>query len=80
MVFEIYPATAKSGPTVGTRIGFRVDSVDQLVPLLVEIGATVVTQPHDSDWGRRAVLRDLDGHVVELLTAKSAGSEGGLGG
>ena len=60
--------TAKSAPTASTRIGFRVDSVDQIVPLLAQLGAQIVSQPSDSEWGRRAVVRDLDGHTVELLT------------
>jgi lactoylglutathione lyase len=76
-VFEIYPLTSKSQPTVGTRIGFHVDSVDQIVPLLTQIGAVVVSSPADSEWGRRAVVEDLDGHVVELLTPKCTSSETG---
>jgi lactoylglutathione lyase len=70
LVFEIYPLTSKSGPTIGARIGFIVDSVDELIPLVVKAGAQVVTAPSDSEWGRRAVVKDLDGHVVELLTRK----------
>lgn len=69
MVFELYPLNSKSTPTTGIRIGFKVDSVDALLPLLTQIGATVVTPPTDSEWGRRAVVRDLDGHVVELVAA-----------
>jgi lactoylglutathione lyase len=68
LVFEIYPMTAKSSPTTGTRIGFRVDNVDGIVDLLSRIGATVVTPPSDSEWGRRAVVKDFDGHIVELVT------------
>lgn len=68
LVFEIYPATEKSGPTTGTRIGFIVPSVDDLMPLVVEQGAKVLTPPTDSEWGRRAVIKDLDGHTVELVT------------
>ena len=67
-VFEIYPSTEKSPPTSGTRIGFIVGSVNQLVPILEEIGAVILTPPTDSEWGRRAVVKDLDGHVVELIT------------
>ena len=67
-VFEIYPSTSKSPPTVGTRIGFKVDSVDEVVRLLSRFGAVVITPPADSEWGRRAVVKDFDGHVVELLT------------
>jgi lactoylglutathione lyase len=72
LVFEIYPLTGKSSPTTGTRIGFSVDSVDGVVPLLSEIGVKVVTPPTDSEWGRRAVVMDFDGHVVELVTSKGA--------
>ena len=68
LVFELYPMTPKSQPTSGTRIGFRVDSVDAVVPLLSKIGAEIVSAPTDSEWGRRAVVKDLDGHFVELIT------------
>jgi lactoylglutathione lyase len=71
LVFEIYPLTEKSSPTTGTRIGFRVDSVDEIVRLLAEIGAVVVTPPADSEWGRRAVVKDFDGHTIELVTPKN---------
>jgi lactoylglutathione lyase len=70
-VFEIYPATEKSKSTLGTRIGFSVDSVDQLVPLLANEGAEVMNPPADSEWGRRAVVKNLDGHTIELLTPQS---------
>lgn len=66
-VFEIYPL-GKHPPTVGTRIGFSVDDVDSIVTMLVAIGAELISPPADSEWGRRAVVEDLDGHVVELLT------------
>lgn len=67
MVFEIYPETEKSKPTAGTRIGFRVESVDEVVSLLEQAGARIITRAADSPWGRRAVVADLDGHVVELV-------------
>ncbi len=73
LVFEIYPLTTKSSPTSGTRIGFKVDSVDAVVELLSRIGATVVTPPADSEWGRRAVVKDFDGHIVELATPSDLG-------
>ncbi len=70
LVFEIYPLTAKSSPTTGIRIGFKVDSVDKIVESLSKMGAKVVTPPADSEWGRRAVVADFDGHVIELVTPK----------
>jgi lactoylglutathione lyase len=69
-VFEIYPAASKSLPTTGTRIGFKVDDVDGLVLLVPQAGAEILTPATDSEWGRRAVVKGLDGHVVELITPK----------
>jgi len=66
-VFEIYPANAKSGSTAGVRIGFSVDAVDPYLDLLVEAGGTIIQAPADSEWGRRAVVADPDGHRVELV-------------
>ena len=70
LVFEIYPATSNLASTTSTRIGFNVDSVDSLIPLLLQAGAQIVSPPTDSEWGRRAVVKDLDGHTVELVTPK----------
>lgn len=67
-VFEIYPASDKAGSTIGTRIGFSMDSVDSYLDRLVEAGGTLSRKAHDSDWGRRAVVTDPDGHKVELIT------------
>jgi lactoylglutathione lyase len=72
VVFEIYPLSAKSSPTTGTRIGFKVESVDDSVVRLSKIGAIVVTLPNDSEWGRRAVVKDFDGHTVELVASKGS--------
>lgn len=66
VVFEIYPETAKSGSTRGTRLGFRVDSVERTAEFARSAGAEVVTAPQHSEWGRRAVVRDLDGHLLEF--------------
>ena len=68
LVFEIYPARNENDLTTNTRIGFNVDSVDAVVEMLVKIEVEIVSSPKDSEWGRRAVVRDFDGHTVELLT------------
>ena len=67
VVFEIYPASAKYPSTAATRIGFRVLLVDEIVVRLVAVGAEVLTPASDSEWGRRAVVKDFDGHVVEIV-------------
>ena len=75
-VFEIYPLSAGQEPTTSVRIGFDVDDVDGLVEGLEGDGAEVIRRPADSPWGRRAVVKDFDGHVVELLTPTGRDAKG----
>jgi lactoylglutathione lyase len=73
VVFELYPATAEQAVSSSTRIGFAVADVDDAVSKLgAFVGARVVTAPKDSEWGRRAVVADPDGHRVELVAAAGA--------
>ncbi|MFN7141129.1 MAG: VOC family protein [Limisphaerales bacterium] len=66
-VFEIYPLSGNGVSTAGTRIGFRVPSVDKALKALSEFPNSIVTRAQDSEWGRRAVVMDPDGHKVELV-------------
>jgi lactoylglutathione lyase len=68
-VFELYPLSSDGHSTLGTRIGFRVPSVDAVLATLSDYPGAVVTPARDSEWGRRAVVADPDGHRVELLQA-----------
>lgn len=70
-VFEVYPRRSASESTSAVRIGFSVPSLGSILPKLVGIGAEVVTEVTESEWGRRAVVRDLDDHVVELLEERA---------
>ncbi len=70
-VFEIYPQKNADEITTNTRIGFNVNDVDGVVELLREVHATIVTEPTDTEWGRRAVVKDFDGHTVELVTPRN---------
>jgi len=65
-VFELYPVT-EGASTLGTRIGFRVPSVDEAVAALSGYPGAILSAPCDSEWGRRAVVADPDGHKVELV-------------
>jgi predicted enzyme related to lactoylglutathione lyase len=67
-VFEIYPKKDEMDATKRTRIDFKVEDVDGVVQMLREEKATILTEPTDTEWGRRAVVRDCDGHTVELVT------------
>ena len=48
---------------------FRVADVDATVRAARAAGATIVDAPADQSWGeRQAVLHDVDGHVVCVVT------------
>jgi lactoylglutathione lyase len=70
-VFELYPLTADGLPTLGTRIGFRVQSLDAIMVALTAYPGAVLSRSKDSQWGPRAVIADPDGHRVELLQSVS---------
>ena len=42
-------------------------AVDAAIAALTDYPDAVVTAPRDSEWGRRAVIVDPDGHRIELL-------------
>ena len=71
-VFELYPLSADAASTLGTRIGFRVPSIDVALAALSDYPNAIVTPARDSEWGRRAVVVDPDGHRVELLDGPPA--------
>jgi predicted enzyme related to lactoylglutathione lyase len=66
-VFELYPQSPVGPSTLGTRIGFSVPSLDSAIAALAEFPGAIISPPKDSEWGRRAVVADPDGHRVELL-------------
>ena len=65
-VFEIYPASKPEENTVSTRLGFSVESLAKALERLRGLNATVLTEPSDTPFGRRAVVKDFEGHKVEL--------------
>ncbi len=72
-VFEIYPQKNADDVTTNTRFGFKVCDVDDVVESLRNEHAIIMTAPTDTEWGRRAVVKDFDGHVVELLMPPKSG-------
>jgi lactoylglutathione lyase len=67
VTFEIYPQTPKAGTTVGTRLGFQVMDLEALITTLSQANTQILIQPTDSEWGRRSVIVDPDGHRIELM-------------
>jgi lactoylglutathione lyase len=73
VVFELYPNPPGETAPALARIGFEVPDVDELVERISTFaGAKVIAAARDSEWGRRAVIADPDGHHVELLCASKA--------
>lgn len=70
-VLEVYPIPSKQQATIGTRLGFSVNDLTSLLNTLAQIEVKIVSTPKDSEWGRRAVVKDFDGHTVELIEATS---------
>lgn len=68
-VFEIYPARSNDAVTRHVRIGFEVDNVDAALAALLEAEAVILSKPADSQWGRRAVVKDFEGRAVELVAS-----------
>jgi lactoylglutathione lyase len=70
-VFELYAQTPDFPSTLGTRIGFTIPSVDVAVAALSNYPGAIISPPKDSEWGRRAVVTDPDGHRIELIESKN---------
>jgi lactoylglutathione lyase len=69
-VFEIYPQQDK--PTHHTRLGFCVDSVARTIEVLTALGGKVLSSPRLTEWGYRAVIKDPDGHTIELIQSDNS--------
>ena len=69
-VLEIYPGDEGRAPDRrnggATSLGFRVQSVNETLSALKLLGTPIITQPKDSQWGRRAVIADPDGRTIEI--------------
>ena len=65
-VLEIYPCKNDSSMTSETRLGFLVTSMSEALANLPN-DHEVVSPPKLSSWGLRCILKDPEGHRVELL-------------
>ena len=69
-VIEIYPGKPGTAPDRraggATLLGFQVGLLEVTLKAIAEIGATVLTAPQASPWGKRAVVQDPDGRAIEL--------------
>ena len=61
------PGAAPARGEAGAGLpGFQVTSVEDAFAAALAAGGVSVQEPDDFPWGRRALVRDPDGRVVEL--------------
>ena len=65
-LFELYPKSAERQIDNQTRLGFSVPNLDGVISALRANGVEIITEPRETPWGKRAVVRDPDGRAVEL--------------
>ncbi|MEM1325270.1 MAG: VOC family protein [Bacteroidota bacterium] len=71
-VFEIYPLLKNQEVAdSSTRLGFTVQSLDELIEQLRNQGVEIVREPKESEWGYFAIVKDLDGRKIELINSKT---------
>jgi len=52
--------------TFGVSLAFSVPSLAEALNHLRGLDATVLVEPSDTPFGRRAVVKDFEGHKIEL--------------
>ncbi len=66
-VFEIYPRVSETDSTSATRLGFGVENLDEVCERAVANGGRMTRSAAETQWGRRAVVCDPEGHTVEIV-------------
>lgn len=61
-VLELYPGEVADV----ARLGFGVENPEEVLNAIRTLGGSVVTEPTETPWGLRAVVKDPDGRAVEL--------------
>lgn len=65
-VLEFYPAT--TGLIQPFRFGLKVPNLDATIASFQDAPEAILSPPKPSPWGRRAVLKDPDGHKIEFIS------------
>jgi len=65
-VFEIYPAIGHQ-PENAVRVGFCIEGFDRVFDVLKKADISFVSNPKNSQWGRRMIVLDPDKNRVELI-------------
>ena len=71
LIFEIYPARAGEASD-SVMIGFAVESLNETLAELRELGVEPNSPPKSASWGRFVNVKDGDGRVVQLTQSSFA--------
>ena len=65
-VLEIYPRSPDQPATSAVRLGFVVDDLDRIGREIASHDVTVLSGPKLTARGRHLLVRDCEGHTIEL--------------
>lgn len=66
-VLEIYPRRPSEPSTAALRLGLNIPSMDRALNRLRDEAGDIVAAPRMTRWGMRAVVKDPEGHCLELI-------------
>ena len=67
IILEIYPlAKGQAEADKELRLGFEIDSFENVVDLLKEKETTFISEPIQTEFGFMAIVKDPDGRKIEL--------------
>jgi catechol 2,3-dioxygenase-like lactoylglutathione lyase family enzyme len=78
-VLALHPAPKKKGilkTGSGTLVGFEVTDLGSTVKKLEEKRVKFFKRPKEEPFGRHAIVRDPDGHLISIAEIKEKSSEG----
>lgn len=77
-VLALHPAKKKSSIKTGSGmlVGFEVSDLDYTVKNLKEKKVKFFKKPKEEPFGKHAIIRDPDGHLVSIAEIKEKSAEG----
>jgi lactoylglutathione lyase len=78
-VLALHPAPRKKGIVKtgsGTLVGFEVTDLDSTVKRLKEKRVKFFKRPKEEPFGKHAIVRDPDGHLISIAEIDEKSSEG----
>jgi catechol 2,3-dioxygenase-like lactoylglutathione lyase family enzyme len=77
-VLALHPAKKKSKMKTGSGmlVGFEVSDLDSTVKILKEKKVKFFKKPKEEPFGKHAIIKDPDGHLVSIAEIKEKAAEG----